>query len=287
MKKIGVGVGLAFLVSIVGLAQSGGAAADDVLRAQRAAGDAMVKKDRAAMEQLFADDYTYIHSNGRVQAKAQDIVENLSPELKWTADNFADLKARVYGEAAIVTGAETLVGAAKNYAPGPRRITDVWVKRNGRWQSAGGISTVVSKDDSEHAATSAMKDLKAKGIAGATSDQRAALQAEDAYAKADAGNDDAKSASLQTKDFSFVTRTGAVASPNAPPPNPIKSMTVAYGSVRTYGALAVIQGSLLWSDVKGFSPGVLRFQRVWVKEGGAWKLAAEQRTPIAAARPTT
>jgi hypothetical protein len=36
------------------------------------------------------------------------------------------------------------------------------------------------------------------------------------------------------------------------------------------------------------SPGVLRFMRVWVKDGAAWKIAAEQRTPIAAApRPKT
>jgi hypothetical protein len=36
-----------------------------------------------------------------------------------------------------------------------------------------------------------------------------------------------------------------------------------------------------------FSPGVLRFTRVWVKEGNAWKLAAEQRTALAATRPTS
>jgi hypothetical protein len=43
-----------------------------------------------------------------------------------------------------------------------------------------------------------------------------------------------------------------------------------------------------WKDVQNFSPGVLRFIRVWVKDGAAWKIAAEQRTPIAAAlRPKT
>jgi hypothetical protein len=35
----------------------------------------------------------------------------------------------------------------------------------------------------------------------------------------------------------------------------------------------VVQGSLLWTDVKGFSPGVLRFTHVWIRDGGAWKLA--------------
>lgn len=61
-----------------------------------------------------------------------------------------------------------------------------------------------------------------------------------------------------------------------------------HDSVRAYGSIAVVQGSLLWTDVTKFSPGVLRFMRVWVRDGGGWRLAAEQRTPIAGApRPKT
>jgi len=32
---------------------------------------------------------------------------------------------------------------------------------------------------------------------------------------------------------------------------------------------------------------MLRFTRVWVKDANAWKLAAEQRTAVAVARPTS
>ena len=93
---------------------------------------------------------------------------------------------------------------------------------------------------------------------------------------------------METKDFSFVSRAGAVAAPSDAPGPRIMSNVVAYDSVRAYGTLAVVQGSLLWVDAQKFSPGVLRFERVWVKDGAAWKLAAEQRTPIAAAaRPKT
>ena len=287
MKGLLVVVGTAALAGIVVSAQPAGSAADEVLRAVRADGDAMVKKDKAALDQLLADDYTYVHSNGRVQTKAEDIAENMASDSKWTSVTFADLKARVYGDAAIVTGSETLQGAAKGYVPGARRVSDVLVKRNGRWQYAGGISTIVSKDTSDHAAVSALKALKAKTITGSTADERAVLQADDAHFKTDVPNDDAKAKTLEAKDYSFVSRLGVVASPTDPPGTPHKSLVVAYDRVRTYGTLAIVQGSLLWTDVKGFSPGVLRFSRVWVKEGGAWKLAAEQRTPVAAARPTT
>jgi hypothetical protein len=48
-----------------------------------------------------------------------------------------------------------------------------------------------------------------------------------------------------------------------------------------YATLALVQGSLLSSDAEGSSPSVLRFVRIWVKDGAAWKIAAEQRTPVA------
>ena len=44
---------------------------------------------------------------------------------------------------AVVTGISTLTGSAKGYVSGPRRFTEVWVKRNGRWQMVGGQSTLV------------------------------------------------------------------------------------------------------------------------------------------------
>ena len=127
--------------------------------------------------------------------------------------------------------------------------------------------------------------MKAKPAATKTPDEKAVSQADDAFARADLDANDAKAKALQTKDYSFVSRQGQVAAPSDPPGPKHKSNIVAYDRVSVYGTLAVVQGSLLWTDVEGFSPGVLRFTRVWVKEGNAWKLAAEQRTPIAAARP--
>jgi hypothetical protein len=132
-----------------------------------------------------------------------------------------------------------------------------------------------------------VKNLTAKAATANTAEERAVARADEAYVKADGANDDPKTKALQTTDYSFVSRAGVVASPNDPPGPPTKSMTVAYDRIRTYPTLAIVQGSLLWSDVKAFSPGVLRFTRVWVKDGTAWKLAAEQRTPVAAARPVS
>jgi ketosteroid isomerase-like protein len=61
-----------------------------------------------------------------------------------TGSTFADMKVRIYGDVAVVTGIQTLAGTMKGYASGARRITDLWVKRGGSWQSIGGQSTIVT-----------------------------------------------------------------------------------------------------------------------------------------------
>ncbi len=282
MKHLTVGIGIAILAGLIVSAQQTGSAEREVQRMEQAATDAFVKKDRTALDRIYADEYSYIHSNGSVANKAQELSDVMSPDLKWTSSTLTDVKVRVYGDAAILTGVETLQGTAQGYVPGARRVTDLWVNRNGRWQQLGGQSTIVSKDTSNTAALSAVKALTPKAGTANTAEERGVAQADEAYAKAEGANDDAKARALQTRDYSFVSRAGFVASPSDPPGTPNKSMVVAYDRIRMVGTLAVVQGSLLWSDVKGFSPGVLRFTRVWVKDVNAWKLAAEQRTAVAA-----
>ena len=135
---------LGVLVAAPTYAQKPNATEQEVLKASQALDEAsLVKKDRATMERLYADDYMYVHSNGTVHNKAQDIAESLSPDQAWTAHKSDDLKVHVYGNVAIVTGVSTLTGSSKGYVSGPRRFTEVWVRRNGRWQEVGGQSTIV------------------------------------------------------------------------------------------------------------------------------------------------
>ena len=104
--------------------------------------DAQVKRDRRTLETLWADDYLYTHSNGAVMNKAQDIADTMSGDMTWTAARLDDLRVRVYGDVGIVTGRLTMEGTAKQYASGARRFTDIFVKRDGRWQLVGGQTTL-------------------------------------------------------------------------------------------------------------------------------------------------
>ena len=133
---------LVLLASGRAWAQATSATEQEIIKLEQAATDAQFKKDRAALERLLDDDYLYTHSNGSVLNKTQEIAESMSSQVQWTDSKFADLKVRIFGDVAVLTGQQTVQGTAKGYVPGPRRITDMFVKRSGRWQWAGGQATL-------------------------------------------------------------------------------------------------------------------------------------------------
>ncbi len=137
-------VALVALVAVPAHAQKASPQEQEVLKAFQALDEAsIIKKDRATMERLYANDYSYTHSNGTVLNKMQEIAAIMAPDQAWTAHKNDDLKAHIYGNVAVVTGRSTLTGSSKRYASGPRRFTEVWLKRNGRWQLVGGQTTLV------------------------------------------------------------------------------------------------------------------------------------------------
>src|SRR5204862_7684231 len=133
---------LGLLARSRGWAKAPSATEQEIIKLEQTVTDAQFKKDRAALERLLADDYLYTHSNGSVLNKAQEIAESMSGDVQWTDAKFADLKLRIFGDVAVLTGRQTIQGAAKGYVPGPRRITDIFVRRNGRWQWLGGQATL-------------------------------------------------------------------------------------------------------------------------------------------------
>ena len=143
MKRMLIFTLFAVLAHSPARAQTPNTAEQEVLKLEQTLDQAFLKKDRATFEPMLAEDYVYIHSNGTMTNKAQEITENMSADVKWTASKLDNLKVRIYGDVAVVTGIQTLTGSAKGYVSGPRRFTDLWVRRSGRWQTIGGESTLV------------------------------------------------------------------------------------------------------------------------------------------------
>jgi len=109
---------------------------------------AWLKKDGAFLQRLYADEYMFTSESGTIYNKAQDIAETTSAENRNESFLRADMKVRVYGNTAVVTGLNTLESSATasgKHTSGAYRFTDVFVKRHGRWQAVASQSTRVLK----------------------------------------------------------------------------------------------------------------------------------------------
>lgn len=72
------------------------------LETDRAA--AVVKGDVATLEKQTSDDYTLINLYGQISDKSKMVDTFKSGQIKLTQDNLSDMKVRVYGNVAVITG---------------------------------------------------------------------------------------------------------------------------------------------------------------------------------------
>jgi ketosteroid isomerase-like protein len=97
---------------------------------------AVVKGDVETLGKATSEDYTLINVNGQMLDKAQTMEAIKSGQIKLTADELSDMKVRVYGNTAVVTGKADVRGTiAGKDATGQVMFTRVHVKKGGKWQS--------------------------------------------------------------------------------------------------------------------------------------------------------
>lgn len=97
---------------------------------------AVVKGDMALLEKQTSDDYTLINMNGQMATKKQMLDAFKSGQSKLSMNDLSDMKVRVYGDTAVVTGKSTVKGMmAGKDASGQVMFTRVYVKKGGHWQS--------------------------------------------------------------------------------------------------------------------------------------------------------
>jgi ketosteroid isomerase-like protein len=103
---------------------------------------AMATKDVATLESLIADDLIYTHSSARLDTKRSLIDNMTSGSTVYTAVEPSDVKAQDLGDTVVLTGiAQIKVTANGNPMAFGVRFTDVYAKRNGRWQMVTWQST--------------------------------------------------------------------------------------------------------------------------------------------------
>ena len=112
------------------------------LETDRAA--AAVKGDVATLEKQTSDDYTFINLYGQMSDKSQMVNNFKTGRTKLTSNEVSDMKVRVYGNAAVITGKVDVAGTmAGKDTKGQIMFTRVYVKKGGSWQSVAFQQTLV------------------------------------------------------------------------------------------------------------------------------------------------
>src|SRR5438132_6213898 len=131
------------LAALVGLAWAANVEEElKKLETDRAA--AAVKGDVATLEKQTSDDYTFINLYGQMSDKSQMVSNFKTGRTKITSNEVSDMKVRVYGNTAVITGKADVAGTmAGKDTKGQIMFTRVYVKKGGSWQSVAFQQTLV------------------------------------------------------------------------------------------------------------------------------------------------
>ena len=108
---------------------------EELLKLENAFAEAIIKNDLEGIGRLVADDWIIIDPNGEIVDRTRFFEVIKSGALTHDTMESEDFRVRVYGDSAVVTA----ITSAKGKFMGQEfstheRATDVFVKRDGRWQ---------------------------------------------------------------------------------------------------------------------------------------------------------
>jgi len=122
-----------------------GSVEEQLMQTERDWTEAGLKKDAAALDKILADDWVGQGPPGTV-TKAEALADLKSGDNKLESITLGDMKVRVLGDTAIVTGSDDEKSSYKGKdTSGHYTWTDVFAKRNGRWQAVASQGTLMAQ----------------------------------------------------------------------------------------------------------------------------------------------
>jgi ketosteroid isomerase-like protein len=107
---------------------------------------AILEKDLQTYSGILAPDWTTIDLTGRVLSKAQVLEELASKERQIESATIDDIRVRELGDVAVVTGRTIATGSYQGKRSSVElRFTDIFAKREGRWQVVASQGTQIIK----------------------------------------------------------------------------------------------------------------------------------------------
>jgi ketosteroid isomerase-like protein len=108
--------------------------------------DAVVKADVAFLGRVLHEDYAHHRPRGTVENRAQYLENRKARRVDFESLVADEIKVRVYGDTAVVTGRSTAKGKDQHgKMDEQRRWSRVLVRRDGRWQLVHFHGTPIQK----------------------------------------------------------------------------------------------------------------------------------------------
>ena len=140
MKSLLLATIIACVVTGSALGQNAGQRGESeqtVRRLELAESDAVLRGDVAALEKLWAEDFTVNNPQNQISRGRKEVLERIrSGLLKYSSFVREIESVGVYGDTVIVMGLEVVTPTGNNPGAGQalrRRYTNVWMKRKGNW----------------------------------------------------------------------------------------------------------------------------------------------------------
>jgi ketosteroid isomerase-like protein len=141
---------LAGAVAVLGITTPGTSVAKDTAKAEKELlqierdwTQASLKGDATALGKILGDDWVGQGPAGTM-TKTQVLAELKSGDNKTESITLGDMKVRVYGDTAVVTGSDDEKSSYKGKdTSGHYTWTDVFVKRKGHWEAVASQGTLI------------------------------------------------------------------------------------------------------------------------------------------------
>lgn len=157
MRRALVTILITFAMATIALGQAGGgknaAIEKELSDLSLKTYDALVKRDTKFIDGVWAAEYKRINPNGTIVDKKQrmDAMNNPANELESLSHD--DVEIRVFGDTAVQTSRVT--AKLKNQPePNRVRVTNVWVKRDNRWQIVASHASIIESAPAQAQAAS-------------------------------------------------------------------------------------------------------------------------------------
>ncbi|HEX8142361.1 MAG TPA: nuclear transport factor 2 family protein [Pyrinomonadaceae bacterium] len=120
---------------------------EQIINLQREMIGAMIGGDTATLDRILADDFIGTNPLGQVNYKSHGVEEFRTPDLTVESIETDDLRVRVYGDSAVITGQASMKARLKDKEldMGPHRFTSVYVRKGERWQLVATQATMIAQ----------------------------------------------------------------------------------------------------------------------------------------------